>query len=174
MLSSLLVFQATVELGKGGKEQNKLKCHKACLFLLSFSDFSWLNTLYIVASFCSISRTLKKIDFDSFSLLLRNRRLCSIISLPFSLLETLADIFCKCVVLRVFCSRTQFGRYFREHILAGVLSIFSSWHTLSPHSNLNVKSKFRWGILYLEILSGNLFYLESRLRQMWVFVAFAC
>ena len=37
-------------------EQNKLKCHKTCLF----SCFSWINTPLVTANFWLISRGLKK------------------------------------------------------------------------------------------------------------------
>lgn len=58
----LVVFKATLELGKGEWEGTRqVKIPHSLVFLPRFSCFSWINLPWIVASLCLISRVLKKL-----------------------------------------------------------------------------------------------------------------
>lgn len=80
-----LVFKATVELGRG-VENEQVKMQQELLFVLKFSPFYWINTLWIAASLLLISRVLMKlivIILPVFSLLLMERIFFDVYSASF-------------------------------------------------------------------------------------------
>lgn len=80
-----LVFKATVHLGRG-VENGQVKMQQELLFVLRFSSFYWVDTLWIAGSLLLISRVLTKLIFiilPVFSLLLMERIFFDVYSASF-------------------------------------------------------------------------------------------